>query len=251
MADGAVWIAREIRSEGSEAGAKGSRGAATEWRGEDWAAVIEQMLCGDCGAHLKLARLVTGFLARWRAYDFQDDWADLVHEVLFAVIRAARKGRVEKPGAWFAYVRATTHHKLMDRLRTHLRHGEDQSQPAEGPDGLCPIPVRIEARQEIVADVRSALERLPERTRWVVYAFYARGLTYAQVAGETRIPLGSVRRYVREGMAALRLDFTAKPNLATARAGEGRSSSRNGVAWKGRRPANGAGRAAPSRPLAP
>ena len=217
MSDAAAWIVGRVRRERPEAGArKGLRGAATEWRGEDWATVIERMLGGDRRAHLKLARLVTGFLARWRAYDFQEDWADLVHDVLLAVIRAAREGRVEKPGAWFAYVHATTHHKLMDRLRTHVRHGEGRREPAEEPDGLCAIPIRIEARQEIVADVRSALGRLPERTRRVVYAFYGRGLTYEEVAGETRIPLGSVRRYLREGMTTLRREFMAdrRPPLA-------------------------------------
>ena len=246
MADGPVSIAREVRKEGAKVGAKGSRGTGTKWRGEDWAAVVEQMLGGDRCAHRKLVRLVTGFLVRGRAFDFHGDWADLVHEVLLAVIRAARKGRVREPGAWFAYMRATTHHKLVDRLRAHLRHGEDRHEPAEELDRPGAIQVQGEARQEIAADVRGALERLPERTRRVVYAFYGRGLTYEQVVGETRIPLGSVKRYLREGLAALRLDFKAQPNPAAARAGHGGSTSPNRVAWKERRPANGAGRAAPS-----
>jgi RNA polymerase sigma-70 factor (ECF subfamily) len=95
----------------------------------------------------------------------------------------------------------------MDRLRTHVRHGEDRSESADEPDDLCPAPLRVEARQEIVADVRGALARLPERTRWVVYAVYGQERTYEQVAEETGIPLGTVKRYLREGMAALRREF--------------------------------------------
>ena len=39
----------------------------------DWAAVLDQMLEGSEPAALKLGRLITGFLASWRAYDFRDD----------------------------------------------------------------------------------------------------------------------------------------------------------------------------------
>ena len=38
---------------------------------EDWAAVQDQMLEGSEPAALKLGRLITGFLASWRAYDFR------------------------------------------------------------------------------------------------------------------------------------------------------------------------------------
>jgi DNA-directed RNA polymerase specialized sigma24 family protein len=123
------------------------------------------MARGDRAAHLTLARLVTGLLARWRAYDFRDDWADLVQEVLLAVIRAEREGRVEQPAAWVGYVRATTHHKLMDRLRAPPM--EDRSQ-RRTPDGAA-RPCRRGARQR--SSGRGAPARSSERTRRVVAVY--------------------------------------------------------------------------------
>jgi RNA polymerase sigma-70 factor (ECF subfamily) len=178
---------------------------------EDWAEIVERMLRGDRPAHLKLARFLTGLLARWHAFDFRDDWADLVQDVLLVVVRAAREGRVEHRAAWIGYLRVTTHHKLMDRLRMHIRHAEDASDSADEASEACWEVLRSEPRQESLVDVRSALARLPERTRRAVYAVYGEGLTYDEIAQETRTPRGTVRRQLREGMAALRRDFSAPP----------------------------------------
>ena len=177
---------------------------------EDWAGVVERMLAGDRAAQLRLARLVTGFLAHWGAYDFRSDWPDLVQNVLLAVIEAGRAGRVRKPEAVFAYVRSITHHKLMDRLRAHARHAEDESQLLESEAAAPASSSGCPTDQDLVTDVRRALERLPERKCRVIFGVYGEGKTYDQVAEETGIPLGSVKRYLREGLAALRRDFSAE-----------------------------------------
>jgi RNA polymerase sigma-70 factor (ECF subfamily) len=178
---------------------------------EDWAGVVERMLAGDRAAQLRIARLVTGFLAHWGAYDFRAEWPDLVQEVLLALVHAARAGRMERPEAVVGYVRSIAHHKLMDRLRTHVRHGEEACTPVED---AAPLPggdrLQAAARQDVVTDVRRALERLPERKRRVLFAVYGEGLSYEQAAKETGIPLGSVKRYLREGMEALRRDFAVE-----------------------------------------
>jgi RNA polymerase sigma-70 factor (ECF subfamily) len=177
---------------------------------EDWAGVVEQMLTGDRAAQLRLARLVTGFLAHWGAYDFRAEWPDLVQDVLLAVIRAAREGRVRNAQAVVGYVRSIAHHKLMDRLRAHVRRAEDETAAPEGDGAPLGRVQACAADQDVVAGVRRALERLPERKRRVVFAVYGEGKTYDQVAEETGIPLGSVKRYLREGMAILRRDFAVE-----------------------------------------
>jgi RNA polymerase sigma-70 factor (ECF subfamily) len=199
---------RIVRETASEGAARAVRRSARP--GQDWSAVVARMLAGDRAAYLRVARLVTGFLAHWGAYDFRDEWPDLVQEVLLAVIRAAREGRVEKPAAVVGYLRSIAHHKLMDRLRAHVRHGEDEVRPLErvatGPETPS---LRAGANQDVLADVRRALERLPERKRAAVFGVYGEGKTYEQVAAETGIPLGSVKRYLREAMVALRREFAA------------------------------------------
>ena len=64
-----------------------------------------------------------------------------------------------------------------------------------------------QSRDEVVADVRIALEKLPEKVRRAVYGVYAEGRTYEQVAEDTDIPLGSLKRYLAEGLKELRARF--------------------------------------------
>ena len=48
-----------------------------------------------------------------------------------------------------------------------------------------------------------AHEKLDSRRREVVEAIYGEGLTYQEAADRTGIPLGSVKRYLREGLSTL------------------------------------------------
>ena len=55
---------------------------------EDWAQVLERLLDGDRLALLQLTRLLNSFLGRWNAYDFRDEWDDLIQEVILAAATA-------------------------------------------------------------------------------------------------------------------------------------------------------------------
>jgi RNA polymerase sigma-70 factor (ECF subfamily) len=176
---------------------------------EDWAAVVDRLLEGDELACLKLSRLVTGFLASWRAYDFRDDWQDLVQEVLIAVITGAREGRIRDPRAVVGYVRTIAHHKFLDRLKKHLGHREDQTLEWEQATERGEELPSEDARDDLVVGIRLSLEKLPERKRQIVYGVYGEGKTYEQVAEETGTPLGTVKRYLREGLAELRREYGA------------------------------------------
>lgn len=175
---------------------------------EDWAAILDRFLAGDEVAFLELSRLVTGFLVRWRAYDFRDEWPDLVQEVLLAVLKAAREGRLRNPDATVGYVRTIAHHKLMDRLRVHLRPGDGQSPAWPPDDAVEAAPDEHQPPPEVVVDVRRALDNLPEKQRKVVFAKYGQGRTAEQVAKDTGIPLGTVKRYLRDGLSELRRSFS-------------------------------------------
>ena len=176
---------------------------------EDWAAVVDRLLEGDEVACLKLGRLVTGFLASWRAYDFRDEWQDLVQEVLIAVITGALEGRIRDRRAVVGYVRTIAHNKFADRLKKHLGRKEDQTlEWEEATERGEELPSEA-AREELVVGMRLSLEKLPERKRRIVYGVYGEGKTYEQVAEETGTPLGTVKRYLREGLAELRRDYEA------------------------------------------
>ena len=91
-------------------------------RDRDWPEVMDRLVRGDGAAFLEVSRLITGFLVQWRAYDFRDEWDDLIQEVVLAAIEATRARRLRKPGAIVGYLRTATRYKFVDCLRR--RRGE-------------------------------------------------------------------------------------------------------------------------------
>jgi RNA polymerase sigma-70 factor (ECF subfamily) len=165
-------------------------------------AVVERLLAGDERAFLALARLVNGFLARWRAYDFRDEWDDLIQEVVMASVDAARTGRLRDPGAFVGYVRAVTRNKMADHLRARLRPGADAVLPWD--ERIASGALDAEVSAELQTDLSTALDELPEKKRSAVCGVYLEGKTYEQVSREAGIPLGTLKRYLRDGLAQLR-----------------------------------------------
>lgn len=181
-------------------------------RTEDWAVVIDRLLEDDPLACLQISRLVTGFLAGWRAYDFRDEWPDLVQDVLLVVFTAAREGRIRNRETSLGYIRTVARHKFVDELRRHLRRSEDQSLPW----GDLIQADRLEARSggspEESFDLRLALEKLPEQKRKIVLGVYDEGKTVAKVAQETGTPLGTTKRHLRDSLVELRAHLVKKTN---------------------------------------
>ena len=176
-------------------------------RGEDWASVLQRLRDGDPRALLRLSRLVNSFLVRWNAYGFRDDWEDLIQEIVFAAGTAMQEGRLREPGAVVTFLRVAARHKFVDQLRAHLRWQARGELPWEevvaGP--LEPsAPVRD---PDVEREVREAVDRLPEKQRAALLAVYVEGRTYDEAAEETGIPLGSLKRALRDGLAQLRGDL--------------------------------------------
>ncbi len=98
---------------------------------EDWGAILERLLEGDRVAFAKFNRLLSGFLAQLRAYDFREEWEDLRQEVLLATIANMRAGRLRDPRAFVGYVRIITRNKFIDRLKRQLRAREKDVLPLD------------------------------------------------------------------------------------------------------------------------
>jgi RNA polymerase sigma-70 factor (ECF subfamily) len=174
---------------------------------EDWAAAVDRLLEGDRVACLQISRLVTGFLVEWRAWEFRDEWSDLVQEVLIVVVTSAREGKIKNRDASYGFIRAVAHHKFVDRLRRHLARPEDQALPwadAIQVDGFEPD---HEGELHQAFDLQVAMEKLDEPKREIVFRVYCEGKTYEQVAEETGIPLGTLKRHLRNGLAELRAHY--------------------------------------------
>jgi RNA polymerase sigma-70 factor (ECF subfamily) len=173
----------------------------------DWPALVERLLEGDRLAFLQLNRLVTGFLAQLRAYDFRDEWDDLRQEVAAVVIQNARAGRLRDPKAFVGYVKVITRNKFIDRLKRRLRLREKETLPWDEETARAVAAIEpgepggdTEERRALWA----AVEALPEENRRVVQSVYGEGRTYEEVSSATGIPLGTLKRRLRESVALLR-----------------------------------------------
>lgn len=174
----------------------------------DWRRVLEEVLVGDRVALATLNRLITSHLTRLRAYDFRDEWDDLRQEVLIAIVENARNGRLRDPEAFLGYVRVITRNKFIDRLKAHLRCAGHETLPWEDAmaDAADPAPADAPTR-----DVWAAAERLPAEERAVLDGVYRQGKTYEQVSRDTGIPLGTMKRRLRDGLASLRRWLVEEP----------------------------------------
>lgn len=175
----------------------------------DWHEVVARIRRGDRVAFVTLARFVTGFLSRWRAFDFRDDWDDMVQDVVLAVCEAHREGRLESSGAVAGFLKQTARFKFIDRLRALGREAPDHDATELTESGASPWPpgggegLSSEGR----VAVWEALDHLPERSRTAVIEVYVRGRTYEEAAEHVQLPLGTLKRALREGLAALRAEL--------------------------------------------
>ena len=174
----------------------------------DWAEVLRRVVGGDRLALAQASRLVNAFLGRWNAYDFRDEWEDVVQEVISAAAIALREGRLREPRATLAFLWTTARFKYLDRLRIQLRAGKVETLAWEDV-AIHDDPHSEALGSEAREDLRRALGRIPDKQREVVTAVYVGGLTYEEAARATGIPLGTLKRYLRDGLAQLRDDLSA------------------------------------------
>ncbi len=173
---------------------------------EDWGEVLERLLAGDALAFARFNRLLTGFLVQLRAYDFREEWEDLRQEVLVAVLQNARAGRLRDPQALVGYVRIITRNKFVDRLKRRLRHPEGRALPWDEETARATAgPSPREATGAERTEVWAAVAELPEEERRVLEGVYREGRSYQEVSDATGVPLGTLKRRLTRGLAALRV----------------------------------------------
>lgn len=178
---------------------------------QDWDEVQARLLEGDRLAFLEVNRLVTRVLEQLRAYDFRDEWDDLRQEVVLSVVANARGGRLRDARAFVAYVRAITRNKFVDRLKRHLRLREKESLPWDDETERSILRDRGLPEDETAAEVWSAVRTLPEPVRAVIEGVYRDGKGYQEVSDESGVPLGTVKRRLRDGLRALRERLVGPP----------------------------------------
>lgn len=172
--------------------------------GEDWGSLCERLLAGERAAFATFNRLVSSYLTQLRAYDFREEWDDLRQDVLLATLANARAGRLRDPQAFSGYVRIVTRNKFVDRLKRELRVRERDALPWHDEMARAATPVGDPGAGAARRDLWDALESLPEEQQRLLAGVYLEGRTYQEMSDASGVPLGTLKRRLREGLAALR-----------------------------------------------
>jgi RNA polymerase sigma-70 factor (ECF subfamily) len=102
------------------------------------------------------------------------------------------------------YTRAITRNKFVDRLKRRLRCKEKEALPWDEETARA-----LEARpdESESAELRAAVQSLPLDQQRVLDGIYTQGKTYQEVSDDTGIPLGTMKRRLRDAILALRRRF--------------------------------------------
>ncbi len=169
---------------------------------EEWAGLQDRLLAGDRVAFAKFNRLVSGFLRQLRAYDFEDEWDDLRQEVLLATVANALAGRLRDPKAFVGYVKIITRNKFVDRLKRRTRASEKATLSWD--DEAARAAALPEAPEAALGDAWARVRELPAEQQRLLEGVYLEGHTYQEMSERTGMPLGTLKRRLRECLAALR-----------------------------------------------
>jgi len=94
--------------------------------------------------------------------------------------------------------------EALDQLRRRRRQGRMHRRKAQGPAADNPDVDAPLVQQELVAQVQAALETLPEPQRRVVHMRIYQGKTFAAIAQELGVPLGTVLGRMHAAVKKLR-----------------------------------------------
>ena len=98
------------------------------------------------------------------------------------------------------------------RALDHLRR-EEPAVPHPDPEVLAPVDGRGDDPQDLLAACQGnarllrALGSLSALQRQLIALAFFRGLTHREIAAHARLPLGSVKTYIRRALAQLRADL--------------------------------------------
>jgi RNA polymerase sigma-70 factor (ECF subfamily) len=144
----------------------------------------------------KCKNLVYGIAIRMLAEPHAAE--DVVQSVFLTVWTRPDSFRAGNLAAWLARV---TRNRCLDVLRSRADRSADVL-PAELPEP-ADLDDTVFARID-GAHVRDALARLPEAERTPIEMGFFDGVTHAEIAARTGVPLGTIKTRIRTGLRRLR-----------------------------------------------
>jgi RNA polymerase sigma-70 factor, ECF subfamily len=128
---------------------------------------------------------------------------EVLQDIFHQIWRTAARFDFER-GSLTAWLLVMARSRSIDRLRRRSLPTEDPAEPAN-------IVLRADfnleaatAQNQMMAQVRKALEALPEAQRHAMELAYFEGLTQTEIASRTGDPLGTVKTRLRTAVASLK-----------------------------------------------
>ncbi|MGH2347509.1 MAG: RNA polymerase sigma factor [Chloroflexota bacterium] len=131
---------------------------------------------------------------------------DVVQEAFLAVWRQADTFQAER-SAVRTWVLSIVHHRAIDRLRRGAAAREISADVPEHLTDRADDSIDIEREVGTLLDagqVRRALDMLPADQRRAIELAYFAGLSHSEIAGQLKVPLGTVKGRLRIGLQKMR-----------------------------------------------
>jgi len=164
------------------------------------------------GLYDRYASLVFGLAKRITGQT--EDAEEVVQDVFAQVWKQATRyeGSRATVAGWIVMLART---RAIDRVRS--RRARPDQAAAMDPDGLPPMPAsepdpeQVALSAEDVRSVQGALQELADNQRSLVDLAYYEGLTHAEIAERTGVPLGTVKTRLRTAMMTMRATLASRP----------------------------------------
>jgi RNA polymerase sigma-70 factor (ECF subfamily) len=172
---------------------------------EDLAALMARIAAGERAAlrHLYEATSAKLFGVCLRILSDREEAEDVLQEVYLTIWRRAERFDASRAGV-MAWVSTIARNRAIDRLRARgpLAYA-DPVEDLQLADGAAGAEAGLVAAGE-AARLRDCLAQLDERTAKAIRSAFFEGVTYEALAQRIGTPLGTVKSWIRRGLARLK-----------------------------------------------
>jgi RNA polymerase sigma factor (sigma-70 family) len=180
--------------------ASGERAASAD-RAREWAETLAGLLRGDVAARLRVSAVIGAYVRRFGG-DTERFAADIVQDVMEALLRSGRSGALRDPAALLAYIGTITERTILDALARQARDERKRAALQSNAESRA-LPAPALAALDRVW-IERALAALPAQTARVICEIYLAGRTYEETAQALGLTLRQVRRLRARGLERMR-----------------------------------------------